>query len=89
MFTWAKLGGYGHLDDAITHLRAFNEQLMQRATDWSFVSEPGLTVGEKITPISSVGLFVPLSPARLLRRERQESDPGATTAPGRITGRKG
>ncbi|MEI7547019.1 MAG: histidinol dehydrogenase, partial [Actinomycetota bacterium] len=47
------------IDDAIAHLRAFNEQLMARAADWNFVSEPGLTVGEKITPISSAGLFVP------------------------------
>lgn len=47
------------IDDAIAHLRAFNEQLMTRAADWSFQSEPGLTVGEKITPISSAGLFVP------------------------------
>lgn len=47
------------IDDAIAHLRAFNEQLMQRAADWSFESEPGLTVGEKITPITSAGLFVP------------------------------
>ncbi|MFZ4720522.1 MAG: histidinol dehydrogenase [Ilumatobacteraceae bacterium] len=47
------------IDDAIAHLRAFNEQLMQRAHDWSFTSEPGLTVGEKVTPITSVGLFVP------------------------------
>jgi histidinol dehydrogenase len=47
------------IDDAITHLRAFNEQLMARAGDWTFESEPGLTVGEKITPISSAGLFVP------------------------------
>lgn len=47
------------IDDAIAHLRAFNEQLMQRAADWSFESEPGLTVGEKVTPISSAGLFVP------------------------------
>jgi histidinol dehydrogenase len=45
--------------DAIAHLRAFNEQLMARAADWSFESEPGLTVGEKITPITSAGLFVP------------------------------
>mgnify|MGYP000275813045 CR=1 FL=1 len=30
-----------------------------RAADWSFESEPGLSVGEKITPISSAGLFVP------------------------------
>ena len=47
------------IDDAITHLRAFNAQVMARAADWSFESEPGLTVGEKITPISSAGLFVP------------------------------
>lgn len=47
------------IDDAISHLRAFNEQLMLRAADWSFESEPGLTVGEKITPITSAGLFVP------------------------------
>ena len=47
------------IDDAIAHLRAFNEQLMARAVDWSFESEPGLTVGEKVTPISSAGLFVP------------------------------
>ena len=47
------------LDDAIAHCRAFNEQLMARAADWSFEPEPGLRVGEKITPIASVGLFVP------------------------------
>lgn len=47
------------IDDAIVHLRAFNEQLMARMVDWNFESEPGLTVGEKITPISSAGLFVP------------------------------
>jgi histidinol dehydrogenase len=45
--------------DAIAHLRAFNEAQLQRAADWSIEVEPGLTVGEKITPISSVGLFVP------------------------------
>jgi len=47
------------LDDAITHLRAFNEQQLARFDDWSFESEPGLTVGEKITPIESAGLFTP------------------------------
>ena len=47
------------LDDAITHLRAFNEAQMEQANDWSFESEPGLTVGEKITPITSAGLFTP------------------------------
>ncbi len=49
----------GALDDAIAHCRAFNEQLMERAGGWSFESEPGLQVGEKVTPIVSAGLFVP------------------------------
>lgn len=47
------------IDDSIEHLRAFNEQQMERFGDWSFESEPGLTVGEKITPIASAGLFTP------------------------------
>lgn len=47
------------IDDAIVHLRAFNQQFLERHDDWSFVSEPGLTVGEKVTPITSAGLFVP------------------------------
>jgi histidinol dehydrogenase len=47
------------LDDAIAHLRAFNERLMERAADWSFESEPGLVVGEKVSAITSAGLFVP------------------------------
>ena len=45
--------------DAISHLRAFNEELRERASDWQMEIESGLTAGEKITPISSVGLFVP------------------------------
>lgn len=47
------------IDDAIAHLRSFNEQQLARSGDWSFESEPGLTVGEKITPIASAGLYVP------------------------------
>ncbi len=47
------------IDDAVAHLRAFNEQQMMRSRDWSFESEPGLVVGEKITPIASAGLFTP------------------------------
>ena len=47
------------IDDAIAHLLAFNEQQLARLRDWSFESEPGLTVGEKITPIASAGLFTP------------------------------
>ena len=47
------------IDDAIAHLRAFNERLMHRSAHWSFESEPGLVVGEKVSPITSAGLFVP------------------------------
>lgn len=47
------------LDDAIAHSRAFNEQVLARVTDWSFEPEPGLRVGEKVSPIASAGLFVP------------------------------
>ena len=44
--------------DGIDHVRRFNEQVAARG-DWSFESEPGLTVGEKVSPIASAGLFVP------------------------------
>jgi histidinol dehydrogenase len=44
--------------DGIAHLRRFNEQITARG-DWMFESEPGLMVGEKITPIESAGLFIP------------------------------
>lgn len=47
------------IDDAIAHLRAFNERQLERFGHWSFESEPGLTVGERISPISSAGLFTP------------------------------
>ncbi len=47
------------LDDAIAHCRAFNEQVLERLEDWSFEPEPGLRVGERVTPITSAGLFVP------------------------------
>lgn len=44
--------------DGIDHVRRFNEQLTAHG-DWSFESEPGLIVGEKVSPIASAGLFVP------------------------------
>ncbi len=47
------------ITDAIDHLRAFNEHLRARADAWRVEIEPGLWAGEKITPISSAGLFVP------------------------------
>ena len=47
------------LDEAIAHLRAFNEHLRTRASDWQLTLEPGLVVGEKVTPVASAALFVP------------------------------
>ena len=47
------------IDDAISHLRDFNERQLEQFGDWSFESEPGLSVGEKVTPIASVGLYNP------------------------------
>ncbi len=45
--------------DMIDHIRRFNEALHARRGGWSFESDPGLTVGERVTPIASVGLFCP------------------------------
>lgn len=46
--------------DMIDHVRRFNEQVMARkGQDWSFESSPGLILGEKVSPINSVGLFCP------------------------------
>ena len=67
------------IDDAIAHLRAFNEQQLARFADWSFESEPGLVVGEKITPIASAGLFTPSGKA---------SYPSVTYQLGRAGGRR-
>jgi histidinol dehydrogenase len=47
------------IDDAVAHIRAFSEHQLARLTDWSFEAEPGLAVGEKLTPVASVGLSVP------------------------------
>lgn len=48
------------IDDMISHIRRFNEQIMARVGgSWRFESEPGLWVGEQITPIPSAGLFCP------------------------------
>lgn len=44
--------------EGIANIRAFNEaQTEQRS--WSAEIAPGLTVGEKATPVASAGLFVP------------------------------
>ena len=47
------------IDHAIANLRAFNQAQLARLEAWSIEVEPGVHVGEKITPISSAGLFVP------------------------------
>jgi histidinol dehydrogenase len=47
------------LTDAIDHVRRFNEVVRSRMSDWSMEIEPGARVGEKVTAIASVGLFVP------------------------------
>jgi histidinol dehydrogenase len=46
------------LRDAIEHVRRFNERACEQG-DWSFESEPGLVVGERVSAIESAGLFVP------------------------------
>jgi len=47
------------LREAIDNVRRFNDALLARMSDWSIEIQPGLTAGEKVTPISSAGLFVP------------------------------
>lgn len=47
------------ITDMVDHIRRFNRELLTRLSDWTFESEPGLTIGEKVTPISSAGLFCP------------------------------
>lgn len=47
------------IGEMVDHIRRFNEELLARRQDWSFESEPGLVVGEKVTPIASAGLFCP------------------------------
>ncbi len=44
--------------DGIDHLRRFNEEICKTGS-WTFESEPGLMVGEKVSAIESAGLFVP------------------------------
>ena len=47
------------IDHAIANLRTFNTAQMKSTTPWTIEAEPGLTVGEQISPISSAGLFTP------------------------------
>ncbi len=43
---------------AIANIRAFNEHAT-REREWRLELEPGLMVGERLTPIASAGLFIP------------------------------
>ncbi len=49
---------YAAIQHAIHNVRTFHERQMPHE-QWFTEVEPGVTVGEKITPISSVGLYVP------------------------------
>lgn len=72
------------LDDAIAHCRAFNERQVARLGDWSFESEPGLSVGEKVTPVESVGLYVPSAKASYPSVAYQLGVPATVAGVGRI-----
>lgn len=45
--------------DLIDHVRRFNERILSHQQSWSMEMEPGLTAGEKVSPVVSAGLFVP------------------------------
>ena len=52
------------IDHMITNVARFNEEVMARhGQDWWCESEPGLFIGEKVTPISSTALFCPAGKA--------------------------
>ena len=51
-------GVRGAIEHGIRNVRAFHEQQMPQAL-WMTEVEPGVMAGEKITPMSSVGLYVP------------------------------
>jgi histidinol dehydrogenase len=65
--------------DGIDHVRRFNEQITARG-DWSFESEPGLTVGEKVTPSPAPGCSCPA--ARPPTRRSWSSWPRPPSWPG-------
>lgn len=44
---------------SIGAVRRYNEQAIAEDADWSFETAPGVVVGERTSPIASVGLFVP------------------------------
>jgi histidinol dehydrogenase len=52
-------GMHDAIDDMIDHVKRFNLEQLHHLGPWSFESEPGLVVGEKLSPVSSTGLFCP------------------------------
>lgn len=47
------------ITDMVVHIKRFNAELLKQLKNWEFESEPGLRIGERVTPISSAGLFCP------------------------------
>ncbi len=45
--------------ESIAFVRRYNERLVAEDADWQFETAPGVVVGERTSPIESVGLFVP------------------------------
>jgi len=45
--------------ESIAFVRRYNERMIAEDADWSFETAPGVVVGERTSPIESVGLFVP------------------------------
>ena len=45
--------------DMVDHIRRFNHEVLARHGNWQFESDPGLVVGERVSPIASAGLFCP------------------------------
>ncbi len=56
---WAELDAEDReaLQLAIQRIRAYHER--QKPEDWSFTDDAGLTLGQRVTPLDRVGLYVP------------------------------
>ncbi|MFM7126904.1 MAG: histidinol dehydrogenase, partial [Actinomycetota bacterium] len=70
--------------DMVDHIRRFNRALLARLADWEFESEPGLMVGERVTPIESAGLFFPSGKASYPSVLAQLGGPAVVAGVGRI-----
>lgn len=48
------------IDRCVANVRKFHEEQMRRVEDrWLYEIEPGVFAGEQVTPVTSVGLYVP------------------------------